>query len=163
MTARAMSVLLKEMIDVHRQLLDIALKKTEAIKEGDAQAVGRLVLLEEPLIGQLSDLNEKREATAVSDVGRSGSGELPAFSEWLSAAVSEPHRDDLEELHRQLTDGLISLNRANKLNQELLRQSLQWVELSLNMLRPNGQAVTYGHQGTGSQSSPYSGRIDSRA
>lgn len=157
-----MEELIRQLITVHQKLYDLALQKTEAIKIGDAQAVGRLAQQEGPLIDKAGLLERKRAEEVRKDVP--SAAEEPTFREWENEAVPEADRSEWHELYLELANTVLLLKRVNQLNQDLLRQSLQWVKLSMNLLQPQIQPNNYGNP-RGGQLPParFSGRIDSRA
>ncbi|RYL95814.1 flagellar protein FlgN [Sporolactobacillus sp. THM7-4] len=160
-----MKTIVRQLIDVNDQLYHLALQKTEAIKSGDDEKVNEIAQLETPLVGLLESLEEKRKAEVSEDLRHAGGiGSKAMFSEWERIAVPEEKKAEWRELYERLVDSVYSLKQANQLNQDLLRESLQWVRLSLNLLQPQIRPTNYGNPNGGHDApSPYTGRIDSRA
>lgn len=50
----------------------------------------------------------------------------------------------LKRLKKELIDEVAKLKERNILNQQLIYQSLQFINVSLDMLRPQNQDMTYG-------------------
>ncbi|RYM05900.1 flagellar protein FlgN [Sporolactobacillus sp. THM7-7] len=165
MPVDTMRTLINRLIEIHDALNDIAKEKTEAIKNGDVHTVSRLTSREVPLIKELEELNKKRESTAAEDVRALGGQERkPTFREWQRLAVPEESRPEWETLSLKLINRIHGLRQTNRLNQDMLRQSLQWIRLSMNLLQPPVEPANYGHRKTGKDPlPPFSGRIDSRA
>lgn len=165
MPVGTMMSIIRRLIDIHESLYEIALKKTEAIKTGDVEAVGHFSGLEQPLIEQLQVAEGERAAVAEEDVRKAGGdAKAPTFSEWEASAVSADKRTEWQALYKELAHCVFALKQANRLNQDLLRQSLQWVRLNMGLLRPQAKTANYGNpKGGQTSSSPFSGRIDSRA
>lgn len=161
MPVDAMKTIVEQLICVHQSLYELALQKTEAIKQGDAQTVDRLSQKEKPLVAELESLEAKRTDQVARDVARPEA----TFSEWSQVVVSDSERPKWHELYLKLASSVLALKQANQLNQEMLRQSLQWVKMNINLLQPQTQSVNYGNRKNGwmDPSSGFSGRIDSRA
>ncbi len=165
MPVDTMKNLIRQLIDIQAKLYEIALKKTEAIKNGNTQEVGRLTGLEQPLVEKLIKIEKKRAAVVGQDIGKAGgNAAAPTFSEWEAAAVPAGARPEWQSLFRELARSVFQLKQANQLNQHLLRQSLQWTRLNINLLYPQIKSMNYGNPKAGQTSpSAVSGRIDSRA
>ncbi|GGL54570.1 flagellar protein FlgN [Sporolactobacillus putidus] len=165
MPVDTMKGVIRQLIDIQANLYEFALKKTDAIKNGDIQEVGRLVELEKPLVEELREAERKRAEVAAQDVRNAGKDvKTPTFSEWETSIVPAGERPEWQALFRELAHSVFTLKQANQLNQDLLRQSLQWIRLNINLLYPQITSVNYGNLKAG-QASPsvFSGRIDSRA
>lgn len=68
----------------------------------------------------------------------------------------------LEGLKEELTAEVERLKERNLLNQQLIYQSLQFINLSLNMVRPQAQNMNYGNNAAKPSKSGL-GLFDSRA
>lgn len=68
---------------------------------------------------------------------------VPTISSCIEVAESE-QKPILEDLFRQLTNILQKIKEQNDLNQELIKQSLQFVNYSLNLFQPRTNAMNYG-------------------
>jgi flagellar biosynthesis/type III secretory pathway chaperone len=160
-----MKALINQLISVHQKLYTLAVAKTEAIKIGDEKAVARLSKEEMPLVSRLQRLEKQRIAEVAADLpDRAPTDPAPTFSDWEAAAVSDQERPEWKKLYLELAKSVLQLKQANVLNQELLRQSIQWVQLSMNLLRPQMQPGNYADPRGGQNPAPgFSGRIDSRA
>ncbi|TGA95872.1 flagellar protein FlgN [Sporolactobacillus shoreae] len=165
MSVSSMKRIIKSLISVHETLFDIAQEKTEAIKIGDEKTVARLSKSEIPLIHQLQHLEKQRIGEVAKDLPDWKKDDVdPTFSEWESAVVSEADRPEWTSLYLELARSVVKLKQANLLNQDLLRQSIRWVKLNLNLLQPRHQPENYGNPHDRRKPDPgFSGRIDSRA
>lgn len=162
MPVEMMKEIVRKLVSTHRKLYEIALKKKEAIKTGDAPLVGRLTLQEMPLIDEVRSLEDRRAEQVKRDLPFAA--DTPTFREWEAAAVSDAERPEWHNLYLELANSVLVLKQANRLNQDLLRQSLQWVRLSMNLFQPPIQSANYGDPRSNQLSaSTYSFRIDSRA
>lgn len=167
MTVSKVRAVIEGLIAGNEQLYKIAKEKTEAIKEGDIQTLNSLVKREQPIVARVEQL-ERARMQMMTDIMQSagvlGKDELPSLSKWRDRIVPVSEKAEWETLHLQLANVLYVLKQSNHLNQDLLRQSLQFVRLSLNLLHPRPTLKNYG-KSSGKQEGPssFSVRIDSKA
>ncbi|MFT8391450.1 MAG: flagellar protein FlgN [Sporolactobacillus sp.] len=161
MPVDTMKKIIRQLIDLHLRLTQLAIKKTEFVKAGDTQALAQLTKQETPLVDQVNQLEHLRiEETVRTTEGLSERGWT--FKRWIEEIIPQEERDEWDALYAQLKSAVSELRRVNQLNQLLLNQSLQFVRLSLNLLQPRPSSTTYGNNGN-TRTTSYSGRIDSRA
>lgn len=167
MTVSKVRALIEQLIAGNERLYEIAKVKTEAIKNADIQTLNSLVKQEQPIIVRIEKLERARMqmmTEIMQTAGVLGKGELPSLSKWRETIVPVSEKEEWETLHLQLANVLYVLKQSNHLNQDLLRQSLQFVRLSLNLLHPRPTLKNYSKSsGRQEGSSSFSVRIDSRA
>ncbi|WKB35275.1 flagellar protein FlgN [Terrilactibacillus sp. S3-3] len=169
MTVSKVRALIEQLIAGNERLYEIAKVKTEAIKNADIQTLNSLVKQEQPIIVRIEKLERARMqmmTEIMQTAGVLGKGELPSLSKWRETIVPVSEKEEWETLHLQLANVLYVLKKhpINHLNQDLLRQSLQFVRLSLNLLHPRPTLKNYSKSsGRQEGSSSFSVRIDSRA
>ncbi|MCO7176433.1 flagellar protein FlgN [Sporolactobacillus kofuensis] len=163
MSLKQMKQTMTAMIDCHDALYTLAIEKRDAVKVGDAQTVGEISSKETPLVERLQKLETARTSIIQIDLG-TDAGESITFSDWEKVMVPEQEREAWQKIYLELANSVYRLKQANKLNQELLRDSLLWVKLNMNLLKPQNQNLhNYRNPRDGqAPSSVYSGRIDSR-
>lgn len=163
MSLERMKETMTAMLQCHDALYALSIEKREAIKKGDAQAVSEISKKENPLVEQLQQLEASRADVVQSDLG-AGAAEEATFSDWEKMVVSDEEREAWQKIYLDLANSVYALKQANKLNQELLRDSLLWVKLNLNLLKPQKQSLNNYRNPRDGQAplSVFSGRIDSR-
>jgi len=67
-------------------------------------------------------------------------------SELLEAVSDEKEREKLAKTSTLLTEGITKLKHNEQLNQSLLEQSLQFVQVSLDLMNPSLKNMNYGKQ-----------------
>ncbi|WP_141604117.1 flagellar protein FlgN [Terrilactibacillus laevilacticus] len=164
MQTREVKAVIESLIDVHDQLYALAVNKLEAIKIGDHHAVNELVIQEKPLIESLARLESQREQLIKQSALEINMGERVSFSEWITlVSMNEEDKAMWDALHLRLAESVFNLKQANDLNQEMLRQSLQWIRLNLNLLQKKPKFSNYNKPSRRSAYQPTLSRIDSRA
>ncbi|WP_438316038.1 flagellar protein FlgN [Sporosarcina sp. FA9] len=157
--------LLDNLEKLHRSLLRLAYDKTALIKSGDMEGLDQLLKDEQAHLAAITQMDEKRMAAVaeyLKDQGRSVPLH-PTVANLLDAAP-EVERQSLEEARDRLLHAIHDLKGQNDLNQKLTYQSLQFVNLSLDMIRPQMESVTYSkNEVTGTKKSSEERTFDSQA
>jgi flagellar biosynthesis/type III secretory pathway chaperone len=152
METAQMTSLLERLLKSHEELLALGERKTNVLKQGDMKALD-VLLKEEDLQVKKLQLIEKERMLKFANV---------TLSDVLKQADRQ-EKDKLSRLQEKLVKAFEALKQRNKLNQSLLEQSLQYVNMSLSMIQPQIEPVTYEK----SKSNPYntnpSSLFDSKA
>lgn len=129
---------------MHKSLLSLAHDKTALIKNGDMEALDQLLKGEQAHLAAIAQMDVQRQA-AVTDYltvqGRSVPNN-PTVADVLKVTPEETS-NRLEEARDRLLHVIHDLKWQNDLNQKLTYQSLQFVNLSLDMVRPQPESVNY--------------------
>jgi flagellar biosynthesis/type III secretory pathway chaperone len=163
MATETIKEVLTTMIETHETLAAIAEEKLEVIKKGDMDALQSIINREEVSVRIIQQLEGQREkavkawAAAFAD----GSGEYRLSD--VIKSVPEAEAEELSAIQNRLAGAVIALRDANDLNQQLLHQSMQWVQLNLNLMQPQTPSVNYGHPKKSQKKTAFQSRIDSRA
>lgn len=165
MTITTILALLDSLEKLHRSLLRLANDKTALIKSGDMDELDQLLKDEQAHLAAIVQMDTQRQravATYLTDQGRSVP-QNPTIADLLEAA-SEADKESLEEARDRLLHAIHDLKWQNDLNQKLTYQSLQFVNLSLDMVRPRMEAVNYSKpEINGRQASTKQTTFDSQA
>lgn len=135
---------LDNLAKLHSSLLKLAYDKTAIIKSGDMEALDALLKGEQAHLAAISQMDSKRQvevAAYLTNQGRSVPTN-PTVADVLTAA-EETEKKQLEEARDRLLHAIHDLKFQNDLNQKLTYQSLQFVNLSLDMVRPRPESVNY--------------------
>jgi hypothetical protein len=144
MSITTILVSLDNLVKLHRSLLRLAYDKTGLIKSGEMDELDQLLKDEQAHLAAIVQMDTKRQldvAQYLTDQGRSVPLN-PTVADLLEAAP-ETDREILEEARDRLLHAIHDLKGQNDLNQKLTYQSLQFVNLSLDMVRPRLEAVNY--------------------
>lgn len=151
--------------DLHKQLLDIAEEKKQVIIKNDVEGLSQLMTKESRLLKQVAEAEGERQQMAQQFLQEKGirSQLNLTVTEIARLVFQAEERMELLNIQRDLSDTLHKLKERNVILQELLQQSLSFVEYSLNlyMSRPEDEVV-YQHPAQGNSSTPRS-MFDTRA
>lgn len=130
---------------LHKSLLEIAYKKTEAIKTGDMDSLNQQLKDEQAHVAGISQLEQQRQ-TEVTDYLRA-KGIAPTDTPTVALVLENTNTDEekarLSKARNNLLLTIESLKHQNDLNQKLTMQSLQFVNLTLDALRPKPDQINY--------------------
>lgn len=132
---------LEKIEKMHRSLLEIALNKTEYVKVNDITQLDSILKAEQSHVAAIETLELQRQTQVNQYLQSKGinPSENPTVSEVINAAQGEIELSQLIEVRDRLMDVVEKLKEQNELNQKLVFQSLQFINVSLNMLAPQRQ------------------------
>lgn len=130
---------------LHKSLLEIAYKKTEAIKTGDMDSLNQLLKDEQAHVAGISQLEQQRQLEVTDYLRAKGIAPIdnPTVVHVLENTNTEEEKEQLSAARKQLLLTLETLKNQNDLNQKLTLQSLQFVNLTLDMLKPKPDQINY--------------------
>ena len=129
---------LDKLIQLHRNLSELALKKTETIKCNDIETLNKLLQSEQKYIKAIDQIEKARQTEVEKLLQTKDIEEENLFQELLSI-VSTSEKARLIEQREQLLQVIHELKELNQLNQQLIYHSLQYINISFDMLRPQRQ------------------------
>src|SRR5690242_7605706 len=139
MSAERLISTMERLLKLHNSLYEIAQKKTEIVKKGDIDALNQTLKNEQAHLAAINHLENERKKIASTMVPGT---ETPTVEDCL-AAIEGPSGKRLELLRGEMLDIISQLRKRNDLNQQLIYQSLQFVNLSLSLLTPQQDEYNY--------------------
>lgn len=152
METAQMTSLLERLLKSHEELLALGERKTNVLKLGDMKALD-VLLKEEDLQVKKLQMIEKERLLKFANV---------TLGDVLEQAVLD-EKENLIHLQEKLITAYDALKSRNQLNQELLEQSLQYVNMSMSMIRPENGPVTYNNPRANPYSQNNTSLFDSKA
>ncbi|WP_391208014.1 flagellar protein FlgN [Psychrobacillus sp. L4] len=136
---------LSKLEKLHKSLLEIAYKKTEAIKTGDMDSLNQLLKDEQAHVAGISQLEHQRQLEVTDYLRAKGIAptDNPTVALVLENTNADEEKTQLGAARNKLLLTLETLRHQNNLNQKLTLQSLQFVNLTLEMLRPKPDQINY--------------------
>lgn len=164
MSIEHISSTLERLTQVHQSLLQLSTTKTDLLKAGKIEEVQAILKTEQKHI-QAIDRLEKQRLKAVDEwaVTYELSDDEKTITTLLEKVEHDNERQQLENLSTELAKVLVELKAQERLNQELTQQSLQFVQMNLDLISPTIEQVNYGNKKN--QNDPQSKRstFDSKA
>ncbi|MCA0971566.1 flagellar protein FlgN [Halobacillus litoralis] len=129
---------------LHESLLALSQNKTDALKANDTTALQKLLATERKHVQAINKVEKQRMTTVAQWYTSQGlTATEPTISEMLEHLEGEQY-EALENKYNELILVLADLKKQEILNAELTKQSLQFVNLYLDMLQPSLESVNYG-------------------
>lgn len=122
-----------------KELIALAEKKQEQI--GDAEQVGMITQKEQESLVELAEAEQERHRLF----------DIISPSESMSEWLNRTNHPVLTQLFQELQDGFSRLQSINETNQELIQESLNFIQFSLNLFI-NDTPSTYEKKGQQSSS-----------
>ncbi|MEW9108944.1 MAG: flagellar protein FlgN [Cytobacillus gottheilii] len=158
MSATALITAMENLLKLHKSLNELAIKKTDIIKAGDMPALDQMLKDEQSHVAAIEKMEQLRQAAC----GKVVQQEKPTLEDCLPLL-----EEDIKCKALTLKDSLVkeveALQERNQLNQQLIYQSLQFVNMSMSLLQPQSvQNFNYTNPKS-NQSKPQKGMFNSRA
>lgn len=132
MTAATIIKQLDQLIKLHTSLMKLAVEKTEAIKNSDMETIDKLMKDEQQHVKAISQIETARQKEVDRLLLGSNNNSL-----WDLISITEGvEKEKLTTQREQLLRITQELRNQNNINQQLIYQSLQFVNLSLDLMRP---------------------------
>ncbi|SFD96922.1 FlgN protein [Lentibacillus persicus] len=153
---------LEKLIKLHENLMDTAVEKTGLIKQGSLDKLQSLLVKEHKFVQVLEQAELKRQQAVEEWLLEQGRAlREPTITAILEMLSNEREQKELEKTAVKLADIVTRLKQQEQLNQALLHQSMQYVELSMDAIKPSLKHMNYGNQQT--SFSPERSVFDSKA
>ncbi len=138
--------ILKKQYEIYQEILKISEKKTDIVVKDKVDELKDMVSLEEELIGKFIVL-EKRRISIVKEFGKSkgidGIPKIPEICEYFPE-----NKDELMNLRENILSITKKIDDKNKLNEKLIKNSLDYINFSVGILTgTGGEPVTYSKYG----------------
>ena len=134
---------LEKLEKMHKSLLELANKKTQLIKANDMEQIDGILKMEQAHVAAIETLEQQRQVMVTDYLQAKGIAftGTPTVAQVIDAAGG-PEKELLQEVRERLMALIADLKMQNDLNQKLVYQSLQFVNLTLDMLRPQPQQAS---------------------
>lgn len=134
--------ILEKQLKLYTSLYGMALSKVDVIKKNDILTLNQMMKNEQKHITAITALENER-LKELQQLFQTSTGTIPTISECIEKANVE-QKVILEDLYKNLTAILQKIKEQNALNQEMIQQSLQFVNYSLDLFQPRTKTINYG-------------------
>ncbi|WP_226678961.1 flagellar protein FlgN [Mesobacillus jeotgali] len=136
MSAESLIVIMTKMLKLHKSLHELTVKKTDIVKKGDTAALDQLLKDEQAHVAAINKLEQERLAVS--------SSMIPAASLQEIAEANPSQKGQLITIKAELAGVISEIKARNELNQQLIHQSLQFINFSKSLVMPQEKAINYG-------------------
>ncbi|MEG0472392.1 MAG: flagellar protein FlgN [Solibacillus sp.] len=135
---------LEKLEKMHKSLLELAVTKTDYIKQGDMEKLDQMIKNEQAHIAAIDTLEQQRQSMVTDYLRAKGIAftDIPTVADVIDAANSTEPADvteSLKNVRQRLVEVLANLKNQNDLNQKMVFNSLQMVNITLDAMRPRQQ------------------------
>jgi len=137
--------IMKELKKNHDQILELSKQKTEYVKKGEMKQLQTLLLKERKVLRIVEQQEQKRMEAVDAWLHNQDMGtDKTTVTNMLNFVENEQDKQTLKHVSLQLAETIVRLKQQEKLNHDLIAQSMQFVQLSMNLLQPSIQNMNYG-------------------
>jgi flagellar biosynthesis/type III secretory pathway chaperone len=157
---------LEKLTDIHEELIGLADRKREALVRNVADEVSAVTNREAKLMRTVDELLQEQSAATNDFFRLKGFQPTRAITATeLSRLVTDPsEKEALLASRDRLTRVVAQLKKANELNQQLIQQSLAFINYSLDIIVGPDDGPTYGNPANQQfKTGKRTGYFDSRA
>ncbi|MCK1994456.1 flagellar protein FlgN [Peribacillus muralis] len=145
MSVRSIIESLEKLIKLHKSFNQLAIRKTAVLKANDTEAITALLIQEQKHLKAIDQTDKQREGAVADFLRANGKVGQPASIHSVTELTGPIETEKLAHLKAELMEEVTKLKERNSLNQQLIYQSLQFINVSLDMLRPQNQNLNYGN------------------
>jgi len=147
--------ILKEQLEGYSDLLELAKNKQGALLANDIKKLEEINKKEEGKIWELTKLENKRLMIIATLKETFGENLETLTLKEIAQKAPEPYQEEFEKIFVRLNEKIAQLSKINDQNSELIKQSLEIINFTLQAIVRSESEVTYGEQDrkTGQQAS----------
>lgn len=142
MTAAPIMKQIDQLIKLHTSLLQLAEKKTEAITHNHIEALEKLLNEEQAHVKAIGQVEKQRQEEVAGFLSRHPDAASSSMLD-IMEYVPENEKQQLAARREELLAITSELKNKNNINQQLIYYSLQYINLTLDVLRPQDAAFNY--------------------
>ncbi|RSL35127.1 flagellar protein FlgN [Salibacterium salarium] len=133
------------LVQQHKELNTISAQKTELIKQNQTKELSALLKEESKHIRRMEQTEKKRQEATASYLHDKEETQSDGTVSVLLKHIPEDYHDPLLKLQDALFQEMTSLRKKEALNRTLVEDSLQFVQMTLDMIQPDPEAIHYTH------------------
>lgn len=129
---------LEKLEKMHKSLLELAIAKTEYIKQNELEKLDQLIKNEQAHVAAIDTLEQQRQLMVTDYLRAKGIAltDTPSVADLIEAASPTESTEALVNVRARLVELLEKLKVQNDLNQKLVFNSLQFINITLDAMRP---------------------------
>jgi flagellar biosynthesis/type III secretory pathway chaperone len=140
MSVESLISIMNKLIKLHKSLYELSVKKTDIVKKGDMDDLNLLLKDEQAHMAAINKVEQERLAEAKSILPIADNPSLLEIANLANPA----EKDLLFEKKKKLLKLINEIKDRNELNQQLIHQSLQFINFSKSLVVPQEREINYG-------------------
>lgn len=139
--------IVKEETRIYKEILLLSNEKRQVLVEGKAIELDRIVRVEQRLYSEVVELEKQRDQILREAVDAGAIGKDDIIVSRLIQQMEEAYGKAISDCSTELVDVLGEIKKINDINGELIKQSLDYIEYTVNIMSSTTQAtnLTYGN------------------
>ncbi|MCR8645044.1 flagellar protein FlgN [Paenibacillus sp. N1-5-1-14] len=166
MSITALLEVMGEITEVHTELLALAKEKTPLLVRNEVEELNRVIHKENNCIKRMTELDQSRLHFLGEYLVKRGYHPNPkvTISDLIRIIYKAEEKQSLTDAQVALAKVIAELQTVNTLNQEMIKQSLAFIDYSLDLLvgSPENE-VTYQHPAMQKQTGTRAGVFNAKA
>ena len=140
---------LEKLEKMHKSLLELAVTKTEYIKQGDMEKLDQLIKNEQAHVAAIDTFEQQRQIMVTDYLRAKGFAlsDTPSVADVIEAAQQSEPTEALVAVRARMVELLGKLKAQNDLNQKMVFNSLQFVNITLDAMRPQKRTEQFNYSG----------------
>ena len=130
--------ILKKEHGYYIDMLELSKSKKKIIVEGKVAELDKIVKLEQNMILNIGQLERKREEEVTKLSGTLNLNSAQATITELSKILQPELKKGLEDIQNKLQETFSQLKTINDINGQLIKQSLEYIDYSINLVAGSG-------------------------
>lgn len=149
MTLTDIVLTLGKLEKIHKGLLELAKKKTEFVKAGDMKALDELIKQEQAHVATIETLEQQRQVMVTEYLRAKGIAltDTPSVADVIEVAQNSESTEALVAVRERLVELLGNLKKQNDLNQKMVFNSLQFINITMDAMRPKHNNEQFNYSG----------------
>ena len=135
---------MEKLVGIHQMFNEFSKEKTTSVTKGDISQLKSIMQKEAVQLKKLEGLEQERQRLVRFFMQGKGLVTEGGTLTEILAHVSDGEKEKLLSLQKSLVEQIEKLKQQNELNQQLLQDSLRFVNLSLDVLQPEPETGNYG-------------------
>lgn len=156
MSAQGLLKVLGELADFHDEMVKLAQEKQKCVIENRVDQLMTITAKETRAISVLERLGGELQSAAVECWKELGMAPKPnsTLSDLMQAITRTDLKRDLSQAAERLSGAIRQLKEINERNQQLVRQSLDWIAFQIDLFTAPYDDVTYSAPQAGGYRTP---------
>lgn len=126
--------ILKSEYNYYNDLLELSKSKKSIIIEGKVTELDKIIKLEQNMVFNIGQLERAREQETAQMCSLIGLNAETATLSQIAAKLQLEYKDEIIKLQNLLSETLKGLKASNELNGQLIQQSLEYIDYSINII-----------------------------
>lgn len=141
---------LNEELELHKNMLEISSQKKDILVKGDVSELEKINKIEAGLILKMGGFEEKRELMISKVAKDEGIDKSELTLSIILKYTKESDGNRLKEIQSELKNAITQLKQINDLNMQLVKNSLDYIDFSINLFTGASTAADNSYTSTGS-------------